>query len=219
MIVVIVGNDCLKRFLIDLNISARNRTQDLNNLSSALPLSYWNIDQRDDAHAMCQVPGASIHRLSTWKGIKESGHRWHPNIKILLLLCQVRSFIGVVYSWVYSTLQEEIDRKGKGHSINLSMYRSININQWNNQSPTIFKQLVNQSENPTSKKVHQSNIERREKINEPKIITEEKKMKKKKVEMITTRFEAECWVDQIKRAFSVQRNEINFRKILRSQKC
>ena len=59
------------------------------------------------------------------------------------MLRQVRFFVGVVYSWVDSILQEEIDRRGKGThsicqcivpSINQSIKKSITINVQNIQS-------------------------------------------------------------------------------------
>ena len=52
-------------------ISAGNRTQVLNALFSALPLSYWN----DDDHYMYQVPVETIHRWSsTWMSITTFGY-------------------------------------------------------------------------------------------------------------------------------------------------
>ena len=46
--------------------------------------------KKDDAHGMCQVPGASIHRLSTWVSIKKFRASLVSNKKQVLMLCQVR---------------------------------------------------------------------------------------------------------------------------------
>ena len=70
MILAIVGNGYFERFLLDLNISARNRTQDLNNMSSALPLSYWNIDKK--RWCSCHVSSTGCKHSSV---IDMNGHQ------------------------------------------------------------------------------------------------------------------------------------------------
>ena len=95
---------------------------------------------------MCQVPGASIHRLSTWMGIKEFGHRWHPTRKQLLNSRQVTLnplaffFEFYIYESVvrYKTpsltgVENKINEGKDNQSINQSINQS-SINQSINQS-------------------------------------------------------------------------------------
>ena len=66
------------------NISARNRTQDLNNMSSALPLSYWNIDQKRWCSWHVSSTGCKHSSVIDMNQHQKIRLRWHPTSSSLL---------------------------------------------------------------------------------------------------------------------------------------
>ena len=92
MILAIVGNGYFECFFVVVRsyISARNRTQDLNNMSSALPLSYWNIDQKRWCSWHVSSTGCNHSSVIDMNGHLDIRALLVSNKKQLLMLCEVR---------------------------------------------------------------------------------------------------------------------------------
>ena len=140
-------------FAKSFNISARNRTQDLNNMSSALPLSYWNIDQKRWCSWHVSSTGckhSSVINMNRHQEIRASSASREKqfvmlpqlrlnNFELLLELC-IYEWRGTMGTWGLNVVKNKLDAWKDNQLIHQSIKQSITFNQ-------IVNQLTNQPPN------------------------------------------------------------------------